>query len=73
MAGNNFNQVRVSELVDIEIDIDDNGIDEAIMRFLVRSRNADQLAVEFPYSMWLQIQETLNAALTRFPGGRHSQ
>jgi hypothetical protein len=73
VSDNDFNQVRVTEIVEIEIDIDDQGVEEPIMRFLVRSRTGDRSAVEFPYAQWQQIYETLEAARRELPGGRWAQ
>ncbi len=67
-----FNQIRVTELVgDIEFDVGEG--EEAIMRLFLRSRTADQLAVEIPSSMWPQIHEALAAAIKEFPGGGRRQ
>ena len=72
MDDNGFNQIRVTELVgDIEFDIGDG--EEGVMRMFLRSRTADQLAVEIPASMWPQIHEALASALKEFPGGARRQ
>lgn len=73
MDDRGFNQVRVTELVDVEFDIDDQGIEEPIMRLLIRARTGDQLAVEFAFLYWQQIHEVLAAAMREFAGGRRAQ
>ena len=65
-----FEQVRVSELVDIEFDL---GEGEAIARLLIKSRRDEQLAVELPFQMWRQVAETFVAGLKEFPGGNLRQ
>ena len=65
--GDGFNQFRVEELVEIELTVGEG--EPAIMRLFLRSRTADQLAVEVPFSMWQEIYEALNAGLKKFPGG----
>ena len=68
-----FNQVRVTEITEIEFDVDDQGIEQPIMRLFLRARTGEQLAVEFAFSRWQQIHEVLTAALREFPGGRRAQ
>ena len=49
------------------------GIEEPIVRLLIRARTGDQLAVEFAFPYWQQIHEVLAAAMREFPGGRRAQ
>jgi hypothetical protein len=65
-----FNQVRVTELVDIEFDVDPP---ETYARLLIRSRTGDQLAVELPFAMWSHVADAFAAGLKEFPGGYRKQ
>ena len=64
-----FNQVRVTEITEIEFDVDDQGIEQPIMRLFSACPNRRAASRRICLSRWQQIHEVLTAALREFPGG----
>ena len=66
---NAFQQVRVAEIPEIEVDTGDSCKD-FIFRLLVVSRTGEQIALELTFEHFQEVFEAAGVTQKKFPGGR---
>ena len=64
-----FQQLRVAEIPEIEVDTGDTSND-FIFRLLVVSRTGEQVALEFALEHFQEVFEAADITQKKFPGGR---
>ena len=68
MEDNKYSQFRVSNIEEIEFDINSDR-EESVLRLFLESRTGDQIALELPQKMWTEVFAALSSAMKQFPGG----
>ena len=66
---NLFQQVRVIDIPEIEVDTGDTS-DDFIFRLLVVSRTGEQIALELTLEHFQEVFEAAGTTQRKFPGGR---
>lgn len=63
MSDDGFHQFRTETLGEIEFD----GEPEILMRLFLTSRTGDQIALELPHAMWVELFGALSAGMKKLP------
>jgi hypothetical protein len=67
MIDNDFDQFRVSDLGEIEFDVDDHRQEDTIMRLFLTSTTGDGIALEIPHPMLEITFKALSTGMKQFP------
>ncbi len=69
MLEDEFNELLIAKVEDLEIHIDDEDKSESSMVLLATDEDGEKHAIILPFSEWQFLADALNEALTKFPDG----
>ena len=69
MLEDEFNELLIAKVEDLEIHIDDDDKSESSMVLLATDEDGEKHAIILPFSEWQFLADALNEALTKFPDG----